>query len=106
MTDVDPDPEEIDRFRTAAANTLARNVRFNFQPELSSSLDEEHDTIKGLRLLSDGIPTMPPGRTIPILFDHFVRRGDKHPDCYNVHISYDGPADKPYEDDIVLDLGV
>lgn len=86
--------------------TLARNVRFRFDPPLSSSLDDEHDALSNIRLLTEGTPTFAPGRTIPIVFDTFVSRGHERPDAYEVHITYDGEGGRRYEDKLMLDLGV
>jgi hypothetical protein len=49
---------------------------------------------------------MPPGRTIPLLFDSFHGRGDEHADAYTVKISYEGPGGSLHEDEIILDLGI
>lgn len=65
------------------------------------------DPLAGVRLLSEGMPTLAPGRTIPIVFDSiFSRDGRGYPDAYTVTVSYVGEGDRQYEDTILLDLGV
>ena len=91
---------------TNLGQTLARNVRFTFEPPLSSSIDEKHDTLKKARLLTEGIPTLAPGREIPILFDSFLERGDERPDAYEVQVSYEGEKGQEYTDTVLLDLGI
>lgn len=86
--------------------TLARNVQVRFDPPLSSALDAEHGTLAEVRLLTQGMPSLAPGKNIPILFDSFIGRGDDRPDAYEVTLTYDGDDDRHYEDTILLDLGV
>lgn len=57
------------------------------------------------RLLTEGIPTLAPGKTIPILFDVFLERGDR-PDAYSVDVSYEGERGRRYQERVPLDLGV
>ena len=56
-----------------------RNVRFVFDPPLSSAIDEDHGTLKEARLLSEGMPTLAPGVEVPIFFDSFIDRGEDPP---------------------------
>lgn len=86
--------------------TLARNVKLTFSPELSSSLEDEHDTLSSVRLLTEGMPTLAPGKHIPILFDSFITRGNDRPDAYKVSLTYDGEGRRHYQETILLDLGV
>lgn len=86
--------------------TIARNVRFVFDPPLSSSFDDDHDTVSGVRLLTDGMPTLAPGTEIPILFDSFINRGNERPDAYRITVTYDGEGQRSYEDVLLIDLGV
>ncbi len=86
--------------------TLARNVQLRFEPELSSSLEDEHQALSNVRLLTEGTPTLAPGKTIPIVFDTFLQRGDDRPDAYTVHLRYEGERGQRFEEEVVLDLGV
>src|SRR2546428_10758648 len=54
---------------TNHGSTLTRNVRFAFDPPLSSAFDDDHRTLADARLLRDGLPTLAPRAEIPILFD-------------------------------------
>lgn len=87
---------------------MARDVSFSFDPELSSSFDEE--PIEGgpprfadLKLFREGLPTLPPGKEVRVLFDSWIQRGDR-PDAYAVRIAYQGERSRRYEDEIRLDL--
>lgn len=132
---------------TNLGKTLARKVRFQFEPPLRSSLGQAQteqvymrhpdvegtggpttrealeqvwkekgwyevppppvdDAVSDIPLLSQGMPTLAPGKTIPVLFDSFISRKSPYPDAHTVRISYDGDDDRHYEDTILLDLGV
>lgn len=86
--------------------TLARQVRFRFEPALSSSIEKEHsERVSKARLLTEGIPTLAPGKSIAILFDFLTDRGDR-PDVYQAYVSYEGERGRPYNETILLDLGI
>ncbi len=86
--------------------TLARQVRFRFEPPLSSSIEDEHpERVSKVRVLTEGIPTLAPGKTISILFDFLTHRGDR-PDAYQAHVSYEGEGGRRYSETILLDLGI
>jgi hypothetical protein len=90
--------------------TMARNVRLKFDPELTSSLDSNPNVTppRDLKPLRDGIPSLPPGKRIPIMLDAFTQRdAATYPDLYRVAITFYAPALKrELHDDSVLDLGV
>jgi hypothetical protein len=94
----------------SVANTgpsMARNVRFTFDPPLRSSLAQEQ--ISSLKMLGpEGIPTLPPGKVMTTVFDSFPQREAEggYDDAYNVKVAYDGERGRSYSDEIVLDLGV
>jgi hypothetical protein len=70
--------------------TMARDVRITFDPELTSAAFDEKDSVTSPRELKpfrEGIPSLPPGKRVPILFDLFFQRdAAKFPDVYRVHI--------------------
>jgi hypothetical protein len=89
---------------------MARDVRLRFDPELTSSLDS-HENItppRELKPLRESIPSLPPGKQIPVLFDLFTQRDESvYPDLYRVKVTFHAPALKRrIEDESVLDLGV
>lgn len=132
----------------SCGRTLARHVRFYFDPPLRSSLGQpepnmvymRHPEVEGtsgattrealdqvwrdkgweeapppvvedaladVRLLSEGLPSLAPGKTIPLVFDSiFSRDGKDYPDAYRVKVTYEGLGGRPYEEEILLDLGV
>jgi len=93
------------------ANTgsvMARNVTFSFDPELVSSFDDAQGSdripkMADLQLFRNGIPTLPPGKQISILFDSWTRRADL-PDAYTAWVRYQGEGGRTYKDEIRLDL--
>jgi hypothetical protein len=89
--------------------TMARNVRFSFSPELTTSLDRPPDPpFRELKMFTEGIPSLPPGKSLPALFDSgFSRKPeDGHADTYHVKITYEGVDGREHTDEMVLDLGI
>jgi hypothetical protein len=85
--------------------TLARNVRVEFEPPLSSTrADVRFEEIPALR---DGIPTLPPGRKFRYFFDSSIERLNRTdlPRSYEVEVRYGRHDDRdlPLEK-YVLDL--
>lgn len=78
----------------SVANTgpsMARNVRFTFNPPLRSAAVQEQ--IGSLKMFGEeGIPSLPPGKNITTVFDVFPQREEEggYPDAYTVDIRYDG----------------
>lgn len=87
--------------------TLAKNVRFTFEPPLQSSQQSRdgYDFAETV-LLRSGIPAMPPGKHFTALFDLSHERVDTDlPMTYTVRVDLDdaqGRAQEPLE--YVLDL--
>lgn len=71
--------------------TLARNVRFRFDPEWESS-QSERNKVRESKVWREGIPTLVPGQEITILADSFPQRykRDDLPRTYAVEVSYEG----------------
>jgi hypothetical protein len=89
--------------------TMARRVRIQTDPPLASSFDKngQSEPIAKLRLFSDQIPTMAPGREIRTFFDSFSQREQQQlDDVYQVTITYEGERGRSYVDEMVLDLGI
>jgi hypothetical protein len=86
--------------------TLARNVRFAFDPPIESS-DDDLDPNK-IKMFRDGISTLAPGKEIRTLFDQGpVRRKSNLPDTYEVTVTYtDQTSKRRYEEKIDLDFGL
>jgi hypothetical protein len=70
--------------------TVARNVRIKFDPPLKSA--SFADRVEGLKIFTDGIPSLPPGRQIRWLFDTgpAIFNNDV-PKQYRVTIDSEGP---------------
>ena len=64
------------------------------------------DHLSGVRLLSEGMPTLAPGKTIPILFDSFISRKEPYADAHTVRVTYEGERGRHFEETIALDLGI
>jgi hypothetical protein len=90
--------------------TMARDVRLTFEPELTSSFDSDPGVVppRELKLFSDGVPSLPPGKRIRALLDIFTERDvSAYPDLYRVHITFHSPVlGRDFDDDTVLDLGL
>jgi len=86
--------------------TLARDVRFVFDPPIKST-DDDLDPNK-IKMFREGISTLAPGKEIRTLFE---KGPDRHtsglPDIYEVTVSYTDQAGKrKYEEKIDLDFGL
>lgn len=106
--DVDSHPPLIHLVISNLGPVMARDVTFAFEPELSSSFDD--GPIEGgpprftdLPLFREGLPTLPPGKRISVLFDSWLQRGDR-PGGYRVNVRYRGERSRPYEEEMRLDL--
>jgi hypothetical protein len=89
--------------------TMARKARFSFSPELTSSLDRPPDLpFRELKMFTEGIPSLPPGKRLPVLFDSGISRKpeDGHADVYHATIIYEGADGRQYTDEMTLDLGI
>lgn len=89
-------------------NTMARNVRFNFDPPLKSSFDEQPNRkpLGAAALLAHGVAAFPPTKEYRVLFDQAPTRIEKHlPDRYDVTITYDAePVRQTFTETTLLDL--
>lgn len=87
--------------------TMARDVRFEFDPPLSSTV-EPPVPFGELKVFREGIPTLPPAKVIRTLFDSGIQRTKAElPDEYKVRITYaDHTSRRNYADDFRLDLGI
>lgn len=101
---------EINIVISNIGGTMARDVRLTFTPDLTSSLDSKPSVVSPAKLkpLREGIPSLPPGKRIVVLFDLFTERDEqKFPDEYRVAILFDAPAiGQRLTDESILDLGV
>ena len=82
--------------------TLARDVRFTFDPPLESAMDAAADDEHGLAdssLVTDGIPTMPPGMKIERMFDvvTYWENGEPPVRRYDVEVTYSDRLGTPQE---------
>ena len=86
--------------------TMARDVRFKFDPPAESSMDGV--SLDRFKMFRDGISTLPPGKEIRTLFDTGPERHDSDlPDVYEATVNYtDHTGKHPYEERIDLDVGL
>jgi len=94
---------------TNIGKTIARDIRFEFDPPLETTRDSVANNafgaVRDLSLFKDGIPSLAPGKEIKIFFDQFPSRLDaKLPLTYNVRASYAGHGGEPYAELMTLDL--
>lgn len=57
--------------------TTAHNVKVEFSPPLKSTMTEGDPEFMSSKLLTDGIPTMPPGREYRLLFENGPKRYER-----------------------------
>lgn len=90
--------------------TLARNIRFNFDPPLTSAHSEVTGSVAASKYLRDGLPGLAPDRELRVVFEHFPTRkesGADFPTAFSARVEYGGERNKVYEPDTyTLDLGV
>jgi hypothetical protein len=89
--------------------TIARDVRFDFDPPLVSTHDHTADDTRPpvgeLSLFRGGIPSLAPRKEIKVFFDQFPARVEaKLPLTYRVQVSYRDHAGEEYSEPMVLDL--
>lgn len=86
--------------------TMARNVEFHFDPAPQSTMS--HAAPERLKMFSDGIATLPPGKEIRTLFDSGIKRYKSDlPDIYSVKVTYqDQVASRQFEESMHLDFGL
>jgi hypothetical protein len=89
-------------------NSLARDVRFDFDPPLEATWS--HVPFNELKMFSDGIPTLAPGKVIQTLFDISVQcfpRREELPDVYEARVRYtDDSGKRSFDERMILDLGI
>lgn len=86
--------------------TLARDVRFEFDPPIRST-DDDLDPSK-IKMFREGISTLAPGKEIRTLFENGPARYKSDlPDTYEVTVTYtDQTGKRDYEEKIDLDFGL
>jgi hypothetical protein len=95
---------------TNVGKTLARDVQFEFNPQLLTTHDQTRGTgpVKDLNVFTKGIPSLAPGKEIRLFFDQFPARIEARlPLRYDALVTYKGPTGrKRHKDRSVLDLEV
>jgi hypothetical protein len=106
---VDFEPEQSPFMELVVANlgkTMARNVRIKVEPPLKSSLDTAGPVpVAKLKMFTEGIPSLAPGKRMVTLFDSMIDRKDLNlPNSYQVQLSYEWDGGDPIIDTQRLDL--
>jgi hypothetical protein len=101
------EPDPIDQFMVNLrveniGQTLARDVKFTFDPPLKSVMDAKADDDEVLAdspLVKEGIPTMPPGMKIERIFDVVTlwENGEPPVRRYDVEVNYSDRRGQPQE---------
>jgi len=97
-------PPFINLVVTNLGKTAARNVRIEVDPPFESSLDAKVPVPVGkLKLFTEGIGSLVPGKRIVFPFDVLHQRSKELPTAYRVRLRYDGergplPADEQWLD--------
>jgi hypothetical protein len=104
---IDFEVEDAIAFLTVSnlGTTLARNVRFEIEPPLQSSMEIPLDKLK---MLGEGISSLAPGKSIRTAFDSLIQRKPLGlPDVYAVTAQYsDETSRRQFQEKLDLDLGV
>ena len=105
---VDFEPGDAPIMNLVVANvgrTMARNVRIEVDPPLESGQDRSWPVPLGkLKLFTEPIPSLAPGKRIVLLFDLLHSRPDTLPSSYEVRLTYEWEGGKPLTDVQRLDL--
>ncbi len=90
--------------------TMARNVRIEFDPPIERAIEkgERVGRLANSALITDGLPTLPPGKEIRTFFDmSFERVSSELPTKYRVRTTYEDFRGRRLQpDEYVLDLGM
>jgi hypothetical protein len=85
--------------------TMARNVRFEIDPPFESGVDaSSRVSLAKLKLFTEGIPSLAPGKRIVFLFDLLHTRPETLPSLYRVTLRYEGERGPLPPDEQRLDL--
>jgi hypothetical protein len=106
---VDFEPEEPPFVNLVIANlgrTMARNVRIEVDPPFDSSVYRSDPVpLAKLKLFTEGIPALAPGKRIVLLFDQMIHREELDlPLTYGVRLTYEWDGGDPLSDELRLDL--
>ncbi|HJP68953.1 MAG TPA: hypothetical protein VJ846_08645 [Sphingomicrobium sp.] len=92
----------IQNFGTSAGY----DVTFAFDPPLAVSPQQQAANLIDSKLLTNGIPTLPPGKRFVTVFDWMPDRKETSlPESYAVTVSYADTTGRAYTDKYTLDLG-
>ena len=106
---VDFEPDRPPFMNLVVANlgrTMARNVQIETDPPLDSSVYRSGPVAMAeLRLFSEGIPSLAPGKRIVLLFDQMAHRAEAElPESYRVRLTYEWDGGEPIREELRLDL--
>ena len=106
---VDFEPEQSPFMNLVVANlgkTMARNVRISIDPPLESSLDSAAPLpVAKLKMFTEGIDSLAPGKQVVTLFDTMIDRKELNlPSSYQVRLAYEWDGGRPITDSQRLDL--
>lgn len=106
---VDFEPEEppfVNLVITNLGRTMARNVRIEVDPPFDSSVYRSDPVpLAKLKLFTEGIPALAPGKRIVLLFDQMIHREELDlPLTYGVRLTYEWDGGDPLSDELRLDL--
>lgn len=86
-------------------NSLARDIQIEVDPSLESSIDVEVDKLK---MLNEGIATLPPGKKLRTFFDMSFRRNEAEENYPMNHVATvrykDEKGKRPFKETYNLDL--
>jgi hypothetical protein len=92
---------------TNHGRSTAKEVRLQFDPELKAAWNDLR--LADIRMLTHGIPSLPPGKTLRTVFDlNTMREKSSLPDRYRVTVSYHSELlGRRYENELTeLDIAI
>lgn len=91
---------------TNMGTSLARDVRIEIDPPIESAIDIE---VSKLKMLNEGIATLPPGKKYRTFFEMSFRRNEDRPDLPMNHTArvryWDEKRKRPFDETLILDMG-
>ena len=109
VADIEPSRARpiVDLYVRNVGATAAYDVTITTNPALESTRSARGDALEDSVLLTEGIPTMPPGREVRTILDHVPDRIEADlPLRYDITVKYRDRYRRSYTDSYVADLSV
>jgi hypothetical protein len=107
---VDLDGEDSTAYYLVIGNfgrQVAHDITFTFDPPMQTSDDDGYGPMY-MRMFTEGLPTLVPGRTLRIMFDITLQvlNTPDLPTRYTITTAYRGPDGRTFEERSVIDMDI